>query len=215
MSNTLGYGLSLNTGTYFGGGYSNTNTGATSAYNNRVASSTNLNRVSRDIAQGYNQDMQIIALYMQQGNVQQALTLYDSLFDSIKDTADGYGYELSDGQITSILNQAYANATGSSFVSSINKETHSPFITGLIEGIPVVGWFLNGSSDAEAISKVAGTKTRFIDKAAEVAGGLVTGIAGGAAAGAAIGAIGGPIGAVGGAVVGGVASVLKCIFKGV
>ena len=201
--------------TYFGDRYSSSGSSGSYGYSgtNHVASSANLNRVSRDIAQGYNQNMQIIDLYMQQGNVNQALKMYDSLFDSVKGTAEGYGYNLSDGQITSILNQAYANATGNSFVASVDKETHSPFLTGLLEGIPIVGLFVNGKSNAEALSKVAGTKTRFADKLAEWAGTLAAPIA----AGAAIGACCAGVGAVPGALIGGaygiVSGTLKCLIK--
>ena len=172
MGNNFSYGL--NTGTYFGSGY--TSTGY--SYGNRVASSTNLNRVSRDIAQGYNQNMQVIDLYLKQGNINQALAAYDSLFDNAKLTAQGYGYELTDGQISSILNQAYYNTTGNSFINSINEETHSPFVTGLIEGVPVIGWIFGQShSDAEALAKTTGTKTDAKAKIAEYAGAAIPGAA--------------------------------------
>ena len=63
----------LNTGSYFGSGYSSVGTYGTSG--NRVASSTNLQRVSRDIAQGYNSDLEVINLYLQQGDTDKALAL--------------------------------------------------------------------------------------------------------------------------------------------
>ena len=202
----------LNTGNYFGNGY-NYSTSATNsnAANSKVASSVNLNRVARDIAQGYNQDIEVVNLYLQQGNLTQALLQYDELIESAKATANEYGYSLTDNQVTSIVNQAYYNTTGSTFVNTVDSETHSPFVTGLIEGIPVLGWFFGQSySDAEAIAKVSGTKVRGVDKIAEATGA----IASGAAAGAAIGAIcpiGGPVI---GAVIGGVAGALSCLIKG-
>ncbi len=169
----------LNTGSYYGSGYSSV--GGYSATGNRVASSMNLQRVARDIAQGYNADIEVIALYLQQGDTSKALSLYESLIDDVKESTDGYGYQLSDGQITSILNQAYANATGQSFTTSAVDGAHSPFVTGLLEGIPVIGLLNRGSSDAETLSKVTGTDTRIVDKVAEYAGSLVPGAAAGAA----------------------------------
>ncbi|MBR2069171.1 MAG: hypothetical protein IJ877_05350 [Candidatus Gastranaerophilales bacterium] len=211
MGNTFDFGL--NTGSYYGSGYSGY-TGY-SSYNNRVASSTNLNRVSRDIAQGYNQNMQVIDLYLKQGNINQAMAAYDSLFDNVKTTANGYGYELTDGQISSILNQAYQNATGNSFVNAVNEETHSPFVTGLIEGVPVVGWLFGQShSNAEALAKTTGTKASTRDKLAEYAGAAIPGAAAlgiAVAKGAKIGLLTGHpvVGALVGAAVGIVAAVIK------
>ena len=207
MGNTFGYGgLTLNTGSYYGSGYSNY-----SSYGNRVASSTNINRVSRDVAQGYSQDMEVIQAYIQRGDVNQALALYDSLFDEVKQTAQGYGYSLTDGQISSILNKAYQNTTGSSFVNTIDDECHSPFVTGLIEGIPIVGLFSNGNSDAEALAKATGTKVRDVDKFAEGFGAILTNAASYAAIGAVIGNV---PGAAVGAVIGTGVAIFKCLTKG-
>ena len=171
----------LNTGSYFGSGYSSVGTYGTSG--NRVASSTNLQRVSRDIAQGYNSDLEVINLYLQQGDTDKALALYESLIDDVKLTADDYGYVLSDGQISSILNQSYANTTGQSFTSSAVDSAHSPFVTGLMEGIPIIGLMARGNSDAETLSKVTGTETRVVDKISEYAGSIASSAAVGAAIG--------------------------------
>ena len=211
MSNALGYGLTLNTGTYFGGGY----TGATqrtgaSAYNNRVASSTNLNRISRDLAQGYMQNMSIIDLYLKQGNINQALASYDSLLENVKQTANAYGYQLTDAQISSALDEAYQKATGNSFTYTIADNTKSPFLTGLIEGIPVVGLFANGNSNAEALAKLDGTEVREVDKISEGIGAVLSN----AGAYAAIGALGGGVGIAIGAVAGAVVGLIKCAVKG-
>jgi len=201
------FSCGLNTGSYFGNGYTYSNDGTethTANSTTRVASSVNLSRVARDIAQGYNQDIEIVNLYLRQGNISQALISYDNLVDMAKITAEEYGYSLTDSQIASIVNQSYYNTTGTTFVSSIEGETHSPFVTGLIEGLPVLGWFFGQSySNAEATSKVAGVKTRAVDKFAECAGAALPG--------AAIGLyFGGPVGAA----IGAVAGVTVALFKG-
>ena len=215
MGTTFGFnGLELNTGSYYGGGYTSSASGSYAGNGYRVASSSNINRVSRDIAQGYSQSIEVIDLYLQQGNVNQALALYDSLFDEVKQTANGYGYELTDGQIASILNNAYARETGNSFVASVNEECHSPFVTGLIEGIPIIGCFTNGNSDAEAVSKATGTQTRTIDKAGEVAGAILTNAGAYAAIGTAIGGWAFGAGTIIGGIIGAGVGIAKCLIKG-
>ena len=206
------FSYGLNTGNYFGNGY-NYSTGTTNSNspNSKVASSVNLTRVSRDIAQGYNQDIEVVNLYLQQGNLTQALIQYDELIEAAKTTASEYGYSLTDNQVTSIVNQAYYNTTGSTFVNTVESQTHSPFVTGLIEGVPVLGWFFGQSySDAEAVAKVSGTKVRGVDKVAETAGSVISGAATGAAIGA-ICPVGGPL--IGG-IIGGVCGFLSTAIKG-
>lgn len=170
----------LNTGSYFGSGYSSVGTYGSGS--NRVASSVNYQRISRDVAQGYNSDIEVINLYLQRGDTDKALALYNSLITDIKSNVENYGYAIEEEQIPSILNQAYANATGQSFTNSAVEDAHSPFVTGFLEGIPVIGLFNKGNSDAEVLAKVNDDNTRFVDKVAEYAGSLVPGAAVGAAA---------------------------------
>lgn len=214
--------LTLNTGTCLGNGYEtfsssygsssmgSGNTNATSVTGNRVASSTNLTRVSKDIAQGYNQDIEVISLYLQQGNVDEALSLYKELFDDVKMTAENYGYELSDGQISSIVNQAFQSQTGMSFTSAMNENTSSSFATGLKNGIPIIGWFFTQhDSDADALAKLTGTKPPAKATAAECAGGVLSG----AACGAAVGTVICPgAGTVIGAIAGGAIGLIRGLF---
>ena len=197
---------SLNTGSYFGSGYSSVGTSG-----NRVASSMNLQRVSRDIAQGYNSDLEIVNLYLQQGDTDKALALYQSLIDDIQTTTSDYGYSLSDGQISSILNQAYANTTGQSFTTSAVDGAHSPFITGVLEGIPLIGMFNRGTSDAETLAKVSGSSTRLVDKVAEYAGSAIPGAVVGAAVCTMVPIPG--VGTVLGGVIGGAIGVGQAVFK--
>ena len=202
--------LSVNTGTYYGNGYTNSYS-RNSLYSNKVPSAAAINRVSRDIAQGYSQNLEIIDLYLQQGKINKALAMYESLVEEVKISAGDYGYDFTDSQIATIADKAFGNVTGVSLSNSINNESHSPFVTGLAEGLPIIGLFVNGNSNAEAIDKISGRKTDFIDKAAETAGAILTN----AASYAAIGGVfsGGAL-AIPGAILGAAVGIGKCLFKG-
>ncbi len=198
-------GMSLNTGNYYGGGYT---TGGYS-YGNRVASSTNLNRVSRDITSGYSSDLEIINSYFKQGKTDKALRLYESLFDDVKTTAKNYGYSLSDAQVQTILNNAYSASTGSTLLTTVEDTTLSPFWTGVKEGIPIFGWFANSTSNIEARDQIAGEQTDFKDKFAEAAGSVISN----ACTLGAIGLFGGPVVAGIAAAAGAVVGIVKTILK--
>ena len=205
-------GLSLNTGSYFGNGYTS---GYSSSYSgNRVASSSNLNRISKDIASGYSQDLELIQEYIQQGNIDQAFSLYDDLLDDIKSTTSNYSYFLTDSNVETILNNAYVNATGSTLLDAVDKSSASPFLSGLSQGIPIIGWFVNGDTKAEATSKLAGTNVNWKDKVAEYAGAAASGAATGAIIGnfIPIPCIGAGIGALVGAAVGCLSTFIKDVF---
>ena len=204
-------GLNLNAGSYYGSGYG-------SYSGKRVASSTNIGRVAKDIASGYSSDFEIINTYFKQGKTDKALALYDSLFDDVQSSTTNYGYTLTDSQVESILNSAYQNATGSTLLTTVDKTTSSAFATGLAEGIPLIGLFVNGTSRAEATAKLAGQSTDLKDKFVEGLGAVISNAGTYAAAGAAIcGLPSGGIGAVPGAIIGGLAGaavgILKTIFK--
>ncbi len=207
--------LALNTGSYVGNGYSSGGymRGCSTSAAGHVASSTKLNRIAKDVSAGYTADIEAIQQYLENGKVDKAIDLYNQLLNEISETADDYGYDLSEGQKASILTGAYRYTTGESFNGAMQQNTSSSFITGIKEGIPVVGWFVEGTSSDEALAKASGTKTEFKDKVIETAGAVASGVATGAAAGAVIGWLGGPIGAVGGAIIGGIAGVIKTIVK--
>lgn len=194
----------LNTGSYWGNG-----TAAIGGYNggfgNRVASSTQINRVSRDIAAGYNNDLTIVNEYLQKGETDKALELYENIINDAKTTAMNYGYSLTDSQISSILNNAYSKTTGASMTTAASENTSSSFMTGVKSGIPIIGLFTNGTSDDEALAKLSGTQVSAKDKVKEYAGAI--------AAGAACGApFCWPIGMVVGGAVGAAQTFLKDIF---
>ena len=174
---STGYGLTLNTGSYFGSGYSGTNPYcAKSSYGNRVASSTNLTRVSRDLAQGYSEDIDIMNDCFEEGNVKEALRMYKELFEDAKQTAENYGYDLTDSQIRSSINTAFQNRTGTSLTGQASLNTHSSFVTGLLEGVPVVGWlFAEPNSSADARATIRGKAApSFGEIAKETAGAAVS-----------------------------------------
>ena len=216
---TYGLDSGLNLGTYFGNGYTGYS-GSGSVYSPngaKVASSSVINRISRDLANGYNQEIEIIQMYLNKGDVNKAAKAYNELLNDAKASTSDYGYSLTDKQIESTLNEAFRNATGSSFVTSVEEETHSPFTTGLIEGIPIVGLFAQGKSYDEAIAKAKGKYTSIGDKMKEWAGAALTNAGSYAAIGAAMGAPAAGVGAVPGAMIGGtiglVVGTLKCLFK--
>ncbi len=194
----------LNTGSYWGNG-----TAAIGGYNggfgNRVASSTQINRVSRDIAAGYNNDLTIVNEYLQKGETDKALELYENIINDAKTTAMNYGYSLTDSQISSILNNAYSKTTGTSMTTAASENTSSSFMTGVKSGIPIIGLFANGTSDDEALAKLSGTKVSAKDKVKEYAGAIATGAAVGSC-------FSFPVGTIIGGAVGAAQTFLKDIF---
>ena len=198
-------GLGINTGSYYGSGRTSTAGG----YNNRAASSTNISRISRDLASGYSQKIKVIERYLEKGETDQALKMYDELLDSARETASDYGYSLTDDQVASALDNAFQKQTGVDLETTLEEHTSNPFVTGLKAGIPIVGWFTNGTSEAEAYAKITGTEVSAKDRFAEGAGAVVSGAACGAAIGTAIPVIGTAIGAVVGAGLGLLKSIVK------
>lgn len=194
----------LNLGTY-NGGYTSVNG---SSARTRNASSVNISRVSRDLSAGYSQNIDIIQKYLQNGDIAQAMQIYEQMSEEAKVTAQNYGYTLTDSQISSMVDNAYGNRTGSSFVQAATQDAKSPFVAGLLQGIPLVGLFAQSYSDAEALSKVTGIETRGVDKAAEYAGSALSG----AAVGAVIGQFAIPIPGVG-AAIGGVVGGIVGLFQ--
>ena len=217
--------FNLNTGYYYGSGAS-----SIGGYSGTNASSINFTRVSRDMGSGYAEKSDAINNFTTLGNLDNALLKYQELLDYVKESASSYGYEFSDSQIATIAKNAYNSQTQAtkraygaesvvSLTESISKNTHSPFVTGLIEGIPIIGTLFGESySNAEAINKMDGTKTRVIDEISEGAGAAISGAAilGGACLvleAAEIGSIGGPVGAIAGAALGIGAVVIKGLIN--
>lgn len=193
----------LNTGSYYGNGYTGSTTSSSPySYGNREASSTNIKRVSGNIASGYASDYEIIASYMKRGETDKALALYGSLFEEVKETATNYGYNLSDSQIETILSNGYAGVTGTTIAGSLEKNTAGAFFTGALEGIPVIGLFMNGTSEQEAMAQLSGEKPSFKDKVKEYVGAVIPGAA-----------AGGVIGGIAGAIIGGAIGLGQAIIK--
>ena len=194
----------LNTGSYWGNGKAAIG-GYNGGFGNRVASSTQINRVSRDIAAGYNNDLTIVNEYLQKGETDKALELYENIINDAKTTAMNYGYSLTDSQISSILNNAYSKTTGTSMTTAASENTSSSFMTGVKSGIPIIGLFTNGTSDDEALAKLSGTQVSAKDKVKEYAGAIATGAAVGSC-------FGFPVGTIVGGAVGAAQTFLKDIF---
>ena len=210
----------INTGTFYGQGLVS-GTGSVGAFGSatggRVVSSANINTMSRNTAAGYEQQMQIIEKYLKNGEVDKAIKKYESLLDDAQESNSYSNYTINESQAASILNKAYAQATGSSFMDDLDKKTASPVLSGLAQGIPVVGLlFANDTTKAEAFAKLDGDKVSFKDKAKEYLGAATSGAAAGAAIGTATGAwtLGAAtvVGAGIGAIVGVGQAILKDLF---
>jgi len=177
--------LNINSGTYFGNGYTPSTSGY--GYSNRVASGTNINRISRDLMSGYSQDLEILDEYLNDGDFANAMLQYEYMFEDVRETAENYGYDLTDSQIRSALSDAYRKTTGNSLTAQANKNTSSPFVQGFKEGVPIFGWFgAEAYSTPEANAKITGKKVRGVDKVAEGTGAALSSAAVGAAIGTAI-----------------------------
>lgn len=204
--------LALNTGTYFGNGSTNSY-GYRTGSAGRVASSTKLNRIAKDVSAGYASQIGAIEGYLAAGKTDKAIDLYNKLLLEIAVTADGYGYELTDGQKESILTTAFKYTTDETFEGNIQSSTSSAFVTGLKEGLPVVGLFVESTSSEEALAKDAGIEPDLKDKVKEAAGALASGAASGAAIGTALGGWSFGIGTAIGAIVGGGIGIARTFFE--
>lgn len=200
----------LNTGSYWGNG--TTSVGSTGRYGSRVASSTQINRISRDITSGYSNDLSIVNKYLEKGETDKAIDLYQDIISDAKTTALNYGYSLTDSQIESILNNAYSGVTGTSMTSAVTENTSSSFMTGFKEGLPLVGLLFNGTSEDEALAEMSGESVSVKDKVKEYGGAIASGAACGAAIGSFVPVLGTGIGAAIGGAVGATQTLLKDLF---
>ena len=164
----------------------------------RVASNANLNRISTDNSAKYGDTMSDMQYYFETGRSDQALKLYQELFESAKSESQRYGYELDDDAIRSNIDEAYKKYTGTTLNNEVNKICKNPFETGLMEGIPIYGWFFaNSTSDEEAKAMKNNKSITPISQVGEVAGAAVSSAAGIVGLGLANGAIAGTSGVVG------------------
>ena len=65
-------------------------------------------------------------------------------------------------------------------INVFTQHTHFSFVTGLLEGIPLVGLFAQSNSDNEVMAKKSGSDVKFIDKLKEGTGAILPGVAMGA-----------------------------------
>ncbi len=179
MGSTFNFGSvtsTLNTGSY-NDGVTTVSGGSSSRVRN--ASSTNLNRVSRDLSAGYSQQMQLVQQYLANGDISQAMAIYEQMAADAKTTAQNYGYKLTDSQISSIIDSAYGKQTGETFTGAVSSSGKGSFLTGLLQGIPLVGLFANSYSNAEALAEVSGNEANWKEKAKEYGGSILSGAAAG------------------------------------
>ena len=185
--------------------------GSSSARTNpTTATRSKINQTVKDIAQGYSSDLATVEYYLQTGDIDSAIALKESVYEDISKTmSTEYNFNVTDKQVESILDQAYSSVNSQSTLQTIEENTDNSFVTGLKEGIPVIGWFFtNNNSKAEAVAKLTGTEVPPKEKAAEVLGATASGAAIGAAIGTAVPVVGTAVGAI----VGGAAGAIKTLF---
>ena len=153
MSVNFGYDLiKLNTGTVSGNGYQSIY-GSGAGYAGQAASSTNINMVTYNLGTIYGPTIDKMNDYLKEGDIDQALQVYQELFEDAQIEADKYGYELSELEKQNAVSSAFEKRTNIRINDQINAQCKSSFKTGLIEGIPIVGWFFgsaNSKDDARA-----------------------------------------------------------------
>ncbi len=185
---------------YFSGVYGDSNvssySGAFNSYNrstNRVNSTTatkaKITQTVKDLAQSHSKDLSIVKYYFQEGEITTALELQDKIYDDISDVLKSeYNFNVTDQEIESMLDQAYSTVNGESAQKTIEDNTSSSFMTGFMEGIPLIGNLLtNGVSKSEAMAELSGTDAPEREKTRETIGAAVGGTVSGAGVGAAIG----------------------------
>ena len=214
----MSYGLCVPTGTYFGDGY--TSLGSGSSYSgsgyNKVVTSANINSMSRNTGAGYDFAMTEVGKYIKNGEIEKALSKYQELFDEIK-ASNSYGNKTIDNyQVQTIMSNAFISATGCDITDAVDSKTAKPIVSGLLQGIPIIGLFVEDTTRAEAYAALDNENVSFKDKAKEYGGAMASGAAAGAAIGTALGSwsfgIGTAVGAAIGAGVGALQTFLKDIL---
>ena len=193
MSSNYGFGsITLNTGSLSGNGYQSiySSRGDGVASGSRVPSTMNINIVTRDLANLYGADIDKMNDYFNEGDIDQALQLYQELFEDAQLAADKYGYELSELEKQNVVSSAFEKRTNIRLNEQINNQAKSSFMTGLIEGIPLAGWlFANANSKDDARAATSGRDASPLKTAEEIAGASVSSAAGIIGLGLAKGAI--------------------------
>ncbi|MBR1617792.1 hypothetical protein IJ670_06535 [bacterium] len=161
-------GMTVDAGTYWDLGTSSGTAARNINATSGVAYSSRLRSMSSDLAEGYNLDLETISSDMDNDFVA-AMRNYNSAYEDMKNSSESYSYNLNDAQVYSRMATAYARANGGETVAqAISKNTKGSFVTGLLEGIPLVGWlFANPYSKAEATEVVTGRKASVMDKVKE------------------------------------------------
>ncbi len=172
---------------YSGSNYSST--GKTSRTNSTTATKSKIAQTVKDVAQGYSSDLNIVEYYLRSGEIDSAMKLKDSIFDDISDVLKSeYNFNVTDSQISSILDQAYTSVNGQTTQATVEENASSSFMTGLKEGVPLLGLLANGNSKSESMARLAGTEVSSKEEWKEGIGAAVSGAASGVVGTAAVGA---------------------------
>lgn len=153
MSYFTNGGLSVNLGSYSGGGYCSTGTYGGNGSFARVTQ-TDVNDLIR---------------YIEDGNAKQVMQKYNQLNLS--------GNAIVRNRIETYFQRNY----GMSLTSALDEKAGSSFVSGLSQGTVLFGLFDDGLSGDEVESMITGVDERSSSKVAEYAGGIISGGVSGAA----------------------------------
>ncbi len=179
-----------------------------------VMSTYNTQRVTQNFAATHSSDIRNVEKYLETGKIPEAMQIYQELLNEAQEQFGAYSYSEDGLSYDSIVDDAIAmkSQSGLRFSDMMTENKHSSVVTGLLQGIPVVGLMFDSFSNAEALAKTTGIKVRATDQLLELFGGVASGAATGAAAGA-FGLFG--IGLIPGAIAGGIWGGLQVIGKAI
>lgn len=200
----------LNAGKVYGSGnYTSCSGGTGGCTSTRPLTSSEIKRMSKDISAGYSDDMENIFKYANKGEVAKAIEKYQNLDSDVDASVETYGHPVTEGNKRTIKSNAYQGNTDEDLATLLCEKTTNPFMTGVIEQLPVYGWFFHdGISDDEVLERLSGDEPNIKSQAMEYAGAIAGGLATGAVIGTFI-----PIPGIGtgiGAALGAVFGILKC-----
>ncbi len=184
-------------GLYLGqnyGGYSGIGTGGSIFGSGYGGSSRVTSKVASYLRTEYSDTIEKAKRYLAQGDFDKAMDKIESLRDHASEFAVQCGQSADDEQISTILNKAGAN-----FNSYVDENSRDSFMTGVLNGIPIVGLFFDTYSKQEIQAKLGNEDVRLVDNMKESSGKIISGAATGAIAGF---AVGGPLTALAGAGIG-------------
>lgn len=213
----------LNTGSYYGNGGVTGSTGS-SYYGSKQkqASVSSLNNLSKINASSYASTYNQISMYLQDGETEKALELWEQLKDDVATSyaSTNNNWYMDDGTIETQLENGFYATTGTTFESGLESEFTNSLKKSLFAGLGTL--FSDDCSKEEYLAAKTGSDLTTKAKAKGILGAFCGGAASGAATGAGIGAcvgtlpapvFGTSVGAFAGAIIGGIAGGVVGVFE--